>query len=45
MDINTLLDTLKICKSVHVPALESLLKKLDDEIKTVNKTDIKEEII
>lgn len=42
-NINTLLDTLKICKSVHVPALESLLKKLDDEIKTINKTDIKEE--
>jgi DNA polymerase III epsilon subunit-like protein len=42
-NINTLLDTLKICKSVYVPALESLLKKLDDEINIVNKTDIKEE--
>jgi DNA polymerase III epsilon subunit-like protein len=42
-NINTLLDTLKICKSVHVPALESLLKKLDDEIKAVSKTDIKED--
>ena len=42
-NINTLLDTLKICKSVHVPALESLLKKLDDEIKAISKTDIKED--
>jgi DNA polymerase III epsilon subunit-like protein len=42
-NINTLLDTLKICKSVYVPALENLLKKLDDEIKTINKADIKEE--
>ena len=42
-NVSTLLDTLKICKSVYVPALESLLKKLDDEIKIINKTDIKEE--
>lgn len=42
-NISTLLDTLKICKSVYVPALESLLKKIDDEIKAINKTDIKEE--
>lgn len=42
-NIKTLLDTLKICKSVYVPALESLLKKIDDELKTLNKTEIKEE--
>jgi DNA polymerase III epsilon subunit-like protein len=42
-NISTLLDTLKICKSVYVPALESLLKKLDDQIKAINQTDIKEE--
>lgn len=42
-NIKTLLDTLKICKSVYVPALEKLLEKLDDEIESVNKTEIKEE--
>lgn len=42
-NIKTLLDTLKICKSVYVPALENLLKKLEEEIKDLSKTDIKEE--
>lgn len=42
-NVKTLLDTLKICKSVYVPALESLLKKLDDEIKSVSKSEIKQE--
>lgn len=42
-NIKTLLDTLKICKSVYVPALEKLLEKLDDEIKTASKTDVKQE--
>lgn len=42
-NVKTLLDTLKICKSVYVPALENLLKKLDEEIKILNKTGIKQE--
>lgn len=42
-NIKTLLDTLKICKSVYVPALEDLLETLDKEIKTINKTNIKQE--
>lgn len=42
-NVKTLLDTLKICKSVYVPALESLLKKLNNEIKTISKTQIKQE--